>query len=251
MSSPGDADRPILTTARHRGHRSSRMDSKSPRWEVGWVSHRGGHIWVWKRGQTHRHSGTSGQRDTSRHGDMARHRGTPGHGGTSGHTDTSTEHRPHPLPSPRHSVRPTAAHTNLLFSSTCQKKRQSHKEPHFHPSPPGGAADVPPHPPFLIRPRQEMGGSAPHAAPLSLPHHSAPPKLRTANAPHKPPQCPTVVGGTATSGAHPGVPDVPTLRTPRLQGAGNHMSPEMRKCFDFVFTLLGGAHPIHPSPEHF
>lgn len=226
MSSPGDADRPILTTARHRGHRSSGMDSKSPRWEVGWVSRRGGHIWVWKRGQTHRHSGTSGRRDTSRHGDMARHRGTPGHGdtpghgGTSGHTDTSTEHRPHPLPSPRHSVRPTAAHTNLLFSSTCQKKRQSHKEPHFHPSPQEGLLMSSP-PPFLIRPRQEMGGSAPHAAPLSLPHHSAPPKLRTANAPHKPPQCPTVVGGTQPRlGRTRGSPTSPHFAPPDCRAQG-------------------------------
>lgn len=180
MSSPGDADRPILTTARHRGHRSSGMDSKSPRWEVGWVSRRGGHIWVWKRGQTHRHSGTSGQRDTSRHGDMARHRGTPGHGGTSGHTDTSTEHRPHPLPSPRHSVRPTAAHTNLLFSSTCQKKRQSHKEPHFHPSPPGGAADVPPPPPLPHQTQAGDGGQCPtRCSTFTSPSLSAP------KAPHR------------------------------------------------------------------
>lgn len=184
MSSPGDADRPILTTARHRGHRSSGMDSKSPRWEVGWVSRRGGHIWVWKCGQTHRHSGTSGQRDTSRHGDMARHRGTPGHGGTSGHTDTSTEHRPHPLPSPRHSVRPTAAHTNLLFSSTCQKKRQSHKEPHFHPSPPGGAADVVP-PPSSSDPGRRWG-AAPHTLlhfhfPITQRPQSSAPRMRPTN----------------------------------------------------------------------
>lgn len=190
MSSPGDADRPILTTARHRGHRSSGMDSKSPRWEVGWVSRRGGHIWVWKRGQTHRHSGTSGQRDTSRHGDMARHRGTPGHGdtpghgGTSGHTDTSTEHRPHPLPSPRHSVRPTAAHTNLLFSSTCQKKRQSHKEPHFHPSPQEGLL-MSPLPPSSSDPGRRWG-AAPHTLlhfhfPITQRPQSSAPRMRPTN----------------------------------------------------------------------
>lgn len=220
----------------------------------------------------HAEGGTSGCGNAGRHTDTAERldRGTRpdtetwpdigAHLDMGAHLDTGVhpDTRTHPLstapiPSPPHGTpcAPQPLTQTCYFPAPAKKKGKATKSPISTHPPQEGLLMSPPHPPFLIRPRQEMGGSAPHAAPLSLPHHAAPPKLRTANAPHKPPQCPTVVGGTATSGAHPGVPDVPTLRTPRLQGAGNHMSPEMRKCFDFVFTLLGGAHPIHPSPEHF